>query len=256
MRPDGFPTADHDVGFLTDDRVLDAADAAGPLAVVAYIAVRDASWARGDRVPFDSAVRRLPTVYGLGDVDESDRVRDALEAVGLLDPEGRIPSSTWTSWYGAASDRRELRRELGRRGGLAKARNRASSARASPNGKHGPPSSSASGPVQLSSSQALPDRPSVVATDVATDGTVVPVDPTGPDRLDDLDDLDGPVTLGPVTGSVTIYCSDYRAHQSEHYRPVRGGPFVCRVCGPAPGPSFGDRMAANGLAVDLGRRRG
>ena len=174
-RPDGFQTADHDVGFLVDDRVLDAVELVGPVAVVAYLAVRDASWARGERVDLTAAVRRLPALYGLDDVLEE--VAAALLGVGLLDAEGRIPRASWDVWFGAAAARREIRRARGRAGGLAKSRNRgASTSSAHPNGKPNTSPSTSSAQVERKSTRALPDRPydlpdgrSVVREDDPTD---------------------------------------------------------------------------------------
>jgi len=222
VRPDGFATADHDVGFLQDERVLDAVDVAGVQAVVAYLAVRDASWSRGERVAFGPAVRRLSIAYGLGDLDALQAV---LVHVGLLDDDGRIPAKTWDSWYGVAESRRRERREAGRRGGLAKARNRARSP-ASP--------SSPVAPLQLSSSDALPVR---------QDG-LTPVRPDG--RTSELR------VAQPMSSTATVYCLLYDDHRSQHRRAYAGGPFVCDVCGPRPGPSFGERMAAAGSRLARG----
>lgn len=221
MKPDGFPTADVDVGLLADDRVLDAVERSGSRTLVAYLAVLTTSWARGERVQLATAIRRTSAIYRLEEV--LDELLATLVDVGLLDADGRIPATTWASWYGAAAGRRQLRREAGRRGGMAKAARRASSSDARGPGR-------TNGASSASDARALPgedasealatlyptDRPSV-ATDVATDGP-----------------------------SVAIYCLDYLGHQLQHRRAYAGGPFVCPVCGAPPGPSFDERMAQAG----------
>lgn len=218
-RPDGFPTADHDVGFLTDARILDAVDLSGPAAVVAYLAVRDASWARGERVQLPVALRQLPASYQLGDLDG---LLQTLQRVGLLDPQGRIPESSWAVWFLAAANRRQARRESGRLGGLAKAGKRRSS-----NGKATP---------QRKAGDALPDRPTDDPTDVGS--------------------VEGFTVGRPLASSgAEIYCLAYDDHRSQHRRAYTGGPFLCAVCGPRPGPAFRDAMEAAGAKVG-GRVRG
>jgi hypothetical protein len=109
-RPRGLGrTADVASDILTDDRVQDAVALVGSAAVVAYLAVVTGSWSRGERVALSSAVRRLPRVYDLGDLDE---LAATLARVGLLDADGRIPETTWASWYGPAKARADALAKL------------------------------------------------------------------------------------------------------------------------------------------------
>lgn len=262
MRPDGFSIADHDVGFLSDDRVLDAVELAGPRAIVGYLAVRDLSWARGERVTYGSAVRRLSPLYGL-EPFAPDPVLEALVSTGLLDADGRIPEASWEVWYSPARARLVQRRDAGRRGGLAKAANRAASdatpsLQRPPNGQAprtgrstARRASDATASLAQSPSDAvanaLPDRP----TDDLPNGRSVVRDareprPPDPTEVEVADDPYVGRVVEPVDQVATVYCHYYRDHQSEHYRPAAGVGFVCRICGPRPAPSFRDAIAANG----------
>ena len=196
-RPDGFPTADVDVDVLADDRILAAVRQAGPWAALAYLAVVTASWARGERSTFQAAVDRLPRVYDVGDVDELEA---ALIAAGLLDDAGRIPASTWASWYEPAQARRLERREAGRRGGLAKAANVAAE---HPPGA--PRKRSSSAATSSATASLYPtDRPTDDATNVASVGLSpsAAADPDGPRRRSPPDE---PPDLWPmVDGRVQV----------------------------------------------------
>ena len=141
--------ADVDVGLLDDAkaralwrRLRDQALMAR--AIVGHFALILESWSAGERVSLEEA---LPVWLEADDV-----IVDALIAVGLIDAEHRIPEHAWTSWYLPAWQRREERRQSGRKGGLAKAAN-ASAA------------SSATAEPRQSQSDALPDRPTVSPSD-------------------------------------------------------------------------------------------
>jgi hypothetical protein len=128
---DGFAVADVDVGFMHDRKVVALSrllndDALCAVAVVMYQAVVLASWEAGERVAIEDAQPAWLRV-SLGGV------RSSLEAVALIDAEGRVPEATWEGWFGPARDRRSLRRAQGRAGGLASARARGE-ANAQPNG--------------------------------------------------------------------------------------------------------------------------
>lgn len=119
-RSEGFPIADVDVGILDDPKVRALVrstrdEALVARTMVAYMAVVTSSWGRGERVTLEDAVPLWIT--GIDDLSER------LTAVGLLDAEARIPERSWTSWFQPAWDRREERRESGRKGGYAKHRN-------------------------------------------------------------------------------------------------------------------------------------
>jgi hypothetical protein len=119
-RSEGFPIADVDVGVLDDPKVRALArstrdEALVARAIVAYLSVVTSSWGRGERVTLEDAV----PLWITGTEDLAGR----LAAVGLLDSEGRIPERAWESWFMPAWDRREERRESGRKGGYAKHRN-------------------------------------------------------------------------------------------------------------------------------------
>lgn len=202
-RPDGFPIADHDVGFLSDDRIIRAVRQSGAWAIVAYLAVRDASWARGERVTFAVAVDRLPRVYG----EDVDAALTTLVDVGLVDADGRIPKATWDSWYVPANDRREARRASGRLGGLAKA------------AKH----TSSDATALLERRPTRPTvRPPVVATNVATGGltSAAPVNGAGATTV-------RPRTSGWRDGK---RCTDEAGHSWTHVMTADG--MVCRTCTP------------------------
>jgi len=119
-RSEGFPIADIDVGILDDPKVRALVrstrdEAVVARAIVGYLAVVTSSWGRGERVTLEDAVPLWVTTTA----DISER----LVAVGLLDEDTRVPERAWKSWFGPAWDRREERRESGRKGGLAKHRN-------------------------------------------------------------------------------------------------------------------------------------
>lgn len=115
----GFEVADTDSGMLSDPKVLALArrlhDSTRTGAAIAlYDATRLASWRDGARLTLDE------TVPGWW-LDPVDDLAAALVAVGLLDSERRIPVHAWEGWYGPARDRRQRLRDLGARGGRAKA---------------------------------------------------------------------------------------------------------------------------------------
>lgn len=104
-RDQGFTTADVHVGLLDDPKVRKLwrrlkDPAAMDAAIVTYLAVLLGSWAAGERVTAEDVAP-----LWAGDLDLS-----ALQHVGLLDPEGRIPEHAWSSWFGTADERREKAR--------------------------------------------------------------------------------------------------------------------------------------------------
>jgi hypothetical protein len=141
-RDGGFQVGDRSTRTLFDPCLIRAYQRAGLGVIVAWDAIVDASWLRGERVTLEDAL--LPLPYRI----RIPTVREALTEAGLLDEEGRIRAQSWASWFVPANDRREARRESGRRGGLA--------AHLKPS-----PSSATSEALALleaSSTDALPDR--------------------------------------------------------------------------------------------------
>lgn len=116
-RSDGFVIADINVELFNDPkyralwRVLRDPDKMARAAVV-HLATILTSWGHGERLPANlCAPLWLETC--------EDEVA-ALAAVGLLDPDGMLDAETWEGWFGAARDRRQERRDSGRRGGIAR----------------------------------------------------------------------------------------------------------------------------------------
>src|SRR5262245_9075209 len=118
-RDEGFAIADVDVGYLDDPKVRrlirsttgESDDSLVARCVVLHVAVLLASWRGGDRVAVDDAAP-----IWLSDVPD---LVERLAAAGLLDDTGRIPEGPWESWFGPARDRRNAKREGGRKGGVA-----------------------------------------------------------------------------------------------------------------------------------------
>lgn len=108
-RDGGFSIGDRSTRTLYDVRLVRATRKCGLAAIVAWDAVVDASWASGERVPFDDAVDTLP--YDLGD---TAAIREALTSVCLLDENGLVREESWLSWFGVADERREAKRERDR----------------------------------------------------------------------------------------------------------------------------------------------
>jgi hypothetical protein len=135
-REAGFSIADIDSGFVADPKVVALARRLHDQNVTAaycllYLSLVLASWKAGKRLTLDEGAPAWWT-------DSLDDARGHLEAVDLLDVDGRIHDRAWEGWFGPASARREERREAGRRGGHAKARNQrpASSVVARPKQSH------------------------------------------------------------------------------------------------------------------------
>lgn len=116
-RDDGFAVADTATGKLDDPkfRKLWRIVHDGPAmnaAVVLHDAVQLASWAAGERVTAEDAAPFW--------MESVENVAANLQAVGLLDKDGRLPAKAWESWFGAARDRRQKRRDAGQSGGRPK----------------------------------------------------------------------------------------------------------------------------------------
>jgi len=116
-RDDGFAVADTATGKLDDPkfRKLWRIVHDGPAmnaAVVLHDAVQLASWAAGERVTAEDAAPFW--------MEAVENVAANLQAVGLLDKDGRLPAKAWESWFGAARDRRQKRRDAGQLGGRPK----------------------------------------------------------------------------------------------------------------------------------------
>ena len=121
--PDGFPTADIDVGLFDDPKVRRLARRVGdPVRTLAalsvYISVVLESWRRGERA---TATDASPAWVPDADLDG---IVNALADVGLLDAEGFLPEAAFEGWFRPAQRRREERREAGRRGGFRTAAGR------------------------------------------------------------------------------------------------------------------------------------
>ncbi len=131
-RSDGFDHADIDVGLMADPKVVGLARCLrDPVkigaAVTLYQAAVLASWKAGARLTAEEA---LPAWW----LDLPGQLIDALVVAKLLDADHRIPEHAFESWFGPARDRREHYRELGARGGKAKASNAAGSSDGSADG--------------------------------------------------------------------------------------------------------------------------
>ena len=187
-RDDGFAVADIDSGYLEDakmrelwQRIRDEDRMAR--AVLLHKATLLASWRHGERVTVAQASPTWLTV-------DADLVGH-LKAVRLLDRDGRVSRASWSHWFGAACARRDAKREAGRAGGLARARNKASGATAEP---------------QQRSGSAQPVRPSVPAY------PTVPSDrPSGSPSDDARDDLEAwlDVRRNPPTPAQRRFLDDY-----------------------------------------------
>jgi hypothetical protein len=140
-RDDGFTIADVDTGLYADPKVVALARRLrNPVQTAAHVALFEAlllgSWGAGQRITFEEA---LPAWW----LKPADDVRTNLVAVGLIGDDGRIPERAWEAWFSPAWQRREARRENGRKGGRVKPRSSAPKATLKP-----------------VSSVAQPDRPS------------------------------------------------------------------------------------------------
>jgi hypothetical protein len=121
-RDDGFTVADVDSAYLDDAKMrqlwqrLQDADRMAR-AVVLHSATLLASWRHGERI----RVMQAAPIW----LPADDALVAALKAVKLLDRAGKIPEASWDQWFGAAWQRREARREIGRAGGRASGKRRA-----------------------------------------------------------------------------------------------------------------------------------
>jgi hypothetical protein len=143
-RDDGFDVADVATGHLDDPKVKALWRELAPdqdsmsRALMLHFATLLASWRQGCRVAVSEAV---PVWLDL-DVE----LVSALGRARLLDSAGKLPIRSWKSWFSPAWERREVRRESGRLGGL-----RAKGKR---------PLTDAIAKLQQPDSGATPDRPS------------------------------------------------------------------------------------------------
>lgn len=132
MSRDGFARADIDVGLFDDGKVKRLVRLVGrdrALEHIAlYLAVVLESWASDDRV---AVVDAAPIWL---DDERLGELLVGLTESGLLDPEGRIPATSWEGWYGPARERRERRRESGAIGGVKSGEVRRSKGSAKQNG--------------------------------------------------------------------------------------------------------------------------
>ena len=157
-REEGFAIADIDVGLYSDPKVIALARRLrDPVKTMAYVGLYHAavleSWAAAQRV---SIVDAAPAFW----LEPLDEVQQLLEAVGLVDADGRPIETAWRSWFTPAWQRREKRRAAGREGGLASGRSRAeataeqspSNAQATPNPSVPSPPSESVRPSLLSES--------------------------------------------------------------------------------------------------------
>lgn len=111
-RDDGFPHADIAVGFLRDVKIRRLRQYGDEQATtLLYLAVVLTSWEEGYRLTVDEADTPVPA---------TPERTTALQTVGLLDSEGKVPARVWESWFRPAWDRREKRRT----GGIEGARRR------------------------------------------------------------------------------------------------------------------------------------
>jgi hypothetical protein len=141
-REDGFDVADVATGHLDDPKVKALWRAVAPdqdrmsRALTLHLSVLLASWRQGARVTVAEAV----PVW----LDPDAELVATLQAVGLLDRTGKLPTRSWKGWFGPAWERREARREAGRLGGMRSGTARRSNAEA---------------PLEAMRSNAEPDRP-------------------------------------------------------------------------------------------------
>jgi len=124
-RDDGFAIADVDTGLMHDRKILALArylhdDGLTSIALVMYESLFLMSWGEGQRLTLEET---QPAWLNAGIAG----VREALERVGLIDAEARVPESSWEAWFGVARDRRERRREAGSLGGRTRVANLQSS---------------------------------------------------------------------------------------------------------------------------------
>ena len=116
MSRQGFSIADTDTGLYHDPKVLALArrlhdPQRTACAMVLWDACRLESWKAGERLVFTDAA---PAWW----LEDPAEYLPDLQAVGLLDAEGRIPSKAWASWYGPAAKRRATAEYKGAIGGL------------------------------------------------------------------------------------------------------------------------------------------
>jgi hypothetical protein len=107
-RDGGFDIGDRSTRTLYDTQLIRAYRLAGPEIVIAWDAIVDESWAKGQRVAIEDALLPLPYQMDIA------AVKEALISVGLLDAEGRIRQQSWDTWFVPAEERRSTKRERDR----------------------------------------------------------------------------------------------------------------------------------------------
>lgn len=120
-RSEGFDVMDVSTALPNDPKVKRLAREfpaqLGPGFLV-YVSTMAESWKAGERVSYDDA---WP-----GYLDFDQATVDALQAVRLLDPKGRVTLSGWRGFFEQARDRRENSRERWRRANAKRAADHAS----------------------------------------------------------------------------------------------------------------------------------
>lgn len=110
-RTSGFPVADLDVGLMNDPKVKALVrrqhdEKLSTKSLLLYLTLVLESWGAGERLTLDQAA----PLWITGDLAT---LAADLEAVGLVDADGRLPETSWTSWYGVADSRRTASRNGG-----------------------------------------------------------------------------------------------------------------------------------------------
>ena len=112
-RDAGFLHADVDTSLMADPKVVALArrlrdPERTAVSVCLFTGLILASWKAGARVTLAEAA---PAWY----LEPVEAIQADLEAVGLVDHDGRLQAHAWTSWYIPADERREQTRERWRR---------------------------------------------------------------------------------------------------------------------------------------------
>jgi hypothetical protein len=114
----GFANADLDVNIARDTKFRRLSRLHPDLIMpsfAGYVGILAECWGCGER---KSAIDAWPEI-----LPWSGEAVSALQEVGLLDAQQKLPQGAWRVWYGAACERRERRRQAGSIGGKQKASN-------------------------------------------------------------------------------------------------------------------------------------